>query len=81
MQKKFGRISSCIGVPVFSSVDIWDWRNMGVRRTSITSGPVELVRGDLHQADHVTVVSMVECDHFAGTRLCSEVLENCIFDI
>ena len=69
-----------VAIPVLSSVDIWDWSNMGVWRTSITSRPVELIRGDLHQANHVTVVSVVECNHFAGTRLCSKVLINCIFE-
>ena len=67
-----------VSVPVFSSVDIWYGSNMSVWRTSVTSGPVELVRGDLHQANHVTVVSVVECDNFTGTRMCSGSLKHSI---
>ena len=45
---------------MFSPIDIRHRRHPSVGRTPRTSGPVELVRRDVHQAHDVTVVSVVQ---------------------
>ena len=53
-------------VTEFSTIDVGNGGHMSVRRATVSPRLIELVRRDLHEADHVTVISMILANDLSG---------------